>query len=78
MARGKAIRAIIVLDMKTFSVEHVYIGCSMKEAMHAFIKRLKSSIDMSYSDMRDEVADAMQRYHFVDCEPSRVSMRRSS
>jgi hypothetical protein len=76
MARGKAIRAVVVLDMKTFTVEHVYIGCSRKEAATAFIKSLQSSVDVSYSDMRDEVADALQRYHFVDCEPSRVSMRR--
>ena len=69
MSRGKAIRAVVVLDMKMMTVEHVYVGCSLKEATVAFMKSLQSSADMAYSDMRDEVADALQRYHFVDCEP---------
>lgn len=76
MGRGKAIRAVVVLDMKQLTVEHVYIGCSRKEAVQAFMRSLHTSADVSYSDMRDELAAALQRYYFVDCEPSRVSMRR--
>lgn len=78
MARGRAVRVIVVMDMKMLTIEQVYIGCSLKEATHAFMRTLQTGADAAYSDMRRELADALQRYQLVECDPSRVSMRRSA
>ena len=78
MARGRAIRVIVVMDTKLMEIEHVFIGCSMKEAMHAFMRTLQLGANMAYSDMKKELADALQRYQLIECAADRVSMRRSA
>lgn len=58
-------KAIVVIDTKTLGIEHVYVHMTMKAAMREFVGSLKTNIDSSYSDMRDELEDALDRYHFV-------------
>ena len=67
-------RAVVVIDGNALNIEHVYVNCSLREAMHMFMQTLRSSIDISYDDLRDELKDALNRYQFI--ETTDVSIRR--
>lgn len=75
-SQRKRVGAIVVTDMKTLEIEHVYVRMSMRAAMREFMMSLRSNVDMSYDDMRDEVADALDRYQFTEVD--RVTIRRGS
>lgn len=66
--------ATIVVDGNTLNIVHVYVHCRMREAMHAFMAELRQDIDPSYSDARDLLVDALDRYQFI--ETQKVSIRR--
>lgn len=73
-SQRKRAAAIVVTDMKTLEIEHVYVRMSMRAAMREFMMSLRSNVDMAYDDMRDEIADALDRYQFTEVE--RVTIRR--
>ena len=66
MSRQRRAGAIVVMDGKTLDIEHVYVNMTMHAAMHAFMGELQVNIDSAYSDMRDELADALERYQFIE------------
>jgi len=67
--------AVVVTDMKTLEIEHVYVRMSMRAAMKEFLRSLRPNLDVSYDDMRDEFADALDRYQFTEVD--RVTIRRA-
>ncbi len=73
----KRSQAIVVMDSKTWEVEQIYVGYSMREAVNLFMKDLMKEIRGEYSDAREILKDAMQRYTFSTISPSRVSVRRT-
>ena len=52
----------------------MYVRMSMRAAMREFMMSLRSNVDMAYDDMRDEVANALDRYQFTEVD--RVTIRR--
>jgi len=70
----KRAQAIVVVDTKTLEIEHVYVHMTMRAAVREFIGSLRANIDISYDDMRDELADALERYQFT--EVNRVTIGR--
>jgi len=66
--------ATVVIDGKTLDIVHVYVNCSMKVAVHAFVQDLRGDLDTSYSDTKDILTDALDRYQFV--ETHQVTVRR--
>ena len=66
--------ATVVVDGNTLNVVHVYVNCTLRQAMHLFMASLTETYDPSYSDTKDEMKEALQRYQFV--ETSDVSIRR--
>lgn len=66
--------ATIVIDGNTLNIVHVYVHCRLREAMHAFMAVLRQDIDPQYSDARDLLVDALDRYKFI--ETHNVSIRR--
>jgi len=67
-------RAVIVFDGRTFDVIHVYVNCSLKRAAQQFLQSIRKNVDTSYSDMREELTDMLDRYQFV--ETSQVTIGR--
>lgn len=76
LSQRKRVGAIVVTDMKTLEIEHVYVRMSMRAAMKEFLRSLRPNLDASYDDMRDEFADALDRYQFTEVE--NVTIRRVS
>lgn len=66
--------AIVVLDGRTFDIVHIYVNCSRSEAVRYFLATIRGNIEPGYSDMRDELADALDRYQFI--ETPRITIRR--
>ena len=66
--------AIVILDGRTFDIVHIYVNCSKGEAVRYFLRDIRGNVDPSYSDMRDELADALDRYQFI--ETSHITVRR--
>jgi len=58
--------AIVVIDGKNLEIEHIYVNMTLKAAMRLFVSDIKMNIDTSYDDMRDELADALNRFQFVE------------
>lgn len=67
--------ATIVIDGNTLNIVHVYVHCTMRQAMRQFLQELAREIDPAYSDARAHLQEAMQRYQFI--ETHQVSIRRS-
>lgn len=64
--RSSGTVATIVVDGNTLNVVHVYVNCSLRQAMHAFMATLQREFDPQYSDTRDEMKDALNRYQFIE------------
>lgn len=58
--------AIVVIDGNTLDIEHIYVNMTLKAAMRQFVSDIRVNVDTSYDDMRDELADAINRYQFVE------------
>jgi hypothetical protein len=58
--------AIAVIDSKTLDIEHIYVNMTLKAAMRQFVADIKMNVDTAYDDIRDELADALERYQFVE------------
>lgn len=72
--RSSGAVATIVVDGNTLNIVHVYVHCRLRQAMHAFVATLRADFDPAYSDTRELLADAMNRYQFI--ETHHVSIRR--
>ena len=64
--RSSGTVATIVVDGNTLNIVHVYVRCTMRQAMQAFVATLRSDFDPAYSDTRELLADAMNRYQFIE------------
>lgn len=64
--RSSGTVATIVVDGNTLNIVHVYVRCTMRQAMHAFMATLQRDFDPQYSDTRDEMKDALNRYQFIE------------
>lgn len=73
--RSSGATATIVVDGNSLNVVHVYVHCNMRQAMHAFMATLQQDLDPSYSDTRELIAEALNRYQFI--ETSHVSIGRA-
>ena len=62
----RRVGAIAVVDTKTLDIEHVYVNMTMRTAMRQFMADIRVNADTAYDDIRDEVADALDRYQFVE------------
>jgi len=58
--------AIVVIDGNTLDIEHIYVNMTLKAAVRQFMAGIRMNIDTSYDDMRDELADALNRYQFIE------------
>lgn len=72
---SKGTVATIVVDGNTLNIVHVYVHCTMRQAMRVFLQSLSHEIDPMYSDAREHLQQALQRYQFI--ETHQVSIRRS-
>lgn len=57
--------AIVVMDTQTLDIEQVYVRMSMRDAMQHFLRVLRQQLDPAYSDTKDIVQDAINRYQFI-------------
>ena len=57
--------AIVVMDTQTLDIECVYVRMSMRDAMQHFLRVLRQQLDPAYSDTKDIVQDAVNRYQFI-------------
>ena len=57
--------AIVVMDTQTLDIERVYVRMSMREALQHFMRILRQQLDPAYSDTKDIVQDAINRYQFI-------------
>ncbi len=57
--------AIVVMDTQTLDIEQVYVRMSMRDAMQHFLRVLRQQLDPAYSDTKDIVQDAVNRYQFI-------------
>ena len=57
--------AIVVMDTQTLDIEQVYVRMSMRDAMQHFLRTLRQQLDPAYSDTKDIVQDAVNRYQFI-------------
>ena len=71
----RRVGAIAVVDTKTLDIEHVYVNMTMRTAMRQFMADIKVNADTAYDDMRDEVADALDRYQFVEVTNVTIARR---
>lgn len=62
----RRVAAVVVIDSKTLDIEHVYVHMTMKEAMRQFMADIRMNADTAYDDIRNELADALDRYQFVE------------
>ena len=67
--------AIAVIDGKNLEIEHIYVNMTLKAAMRQFVADIKMNIDTSYDDMRDELADALERFQFVEVHNVTIGRR---
>lgn len=67
--------AIVVIDGKNLEIEHIYVNMTLKSAMRQFVAGIKMNIDTSYDDMRGELADALERYQFVEVSNVTIGRR---
>lgn len=58
--------ATVVVDGNTLNIVHVYVQCTLRPAMHAFMADLRHGLDPAYSDTRAQLEDALQRYQFIE------------
>lgn len=57
--------AIVVMDTQTLDVERVYVRMTMRDALQHFMRVLRQQLDPAYSDTKDIVQDAVNRYQFI-------------
>jgi len=69
--------AIVVIDGNTLDIEHIYVNMTLRAAMRQFMADIRVNIDTSYDDMRDELADALNRYQFVEVTHVTIGRMRS-
>lgn len=71
----KRVGAIVVMDTKTLEIEHIYVHMTMRSAMREFVGSLRANIDIAYDDMREELADALERYQFIEVSNVTIGRR---
>lgn len=64
--QSKGTVATIVVDGNTLNVVHVYVNCTLRQAMHAFVATLQQDFDPIYSDTQALMKDALNRYQFIE------------
>lgn len=69
--------AIVVIDGNTLDIEHIYVNMTLRAAMRQFVAGIRMNIDTSYDDMRDELADALNRFQFVEVTHVTIGRMRS-
>lgn len=67
--------AIVVMDTKSLDVVHVYVRMSLRAAMIDFVGRIRANVDQRYSDMKDELSDALERYTFESVQDVTIGRR---
>lgn len=65
MSSRRKYGAIVVMDTQTLDIERVYIRMSMREALQHFMRVLRQELDPAYSDTKDIITDAVNRYQFI-------------
>lgn len=67
--------AIVVMDTKSLDVVHVYVRMSLRAAMIDFVGRIRANADLRYSDMKEELTDALERYTFEQVQDVTIGRR---